>query len=407
MDDTPRMKLGDLKIRNASAGERPFKMADGGGLYLLVNPNGSKLWRLKYRFLGKEKTLAIGPYPEVSLAKARKARDAARELLAEQRDPGEERKARRKEALEERQRTFRQLAALYLERLRRDGRAETTIQKVEWLIGMAASEFGDAPVGNITAPMVLSPLRRLEANGTLETARRLKTTIGAVLRFGIAIGWVDSDPTQALHGAISPPRSKPHAAITDRVELGALLRAIEGFQGQPTTRIAMQLLALLHPRPGELRLARWEEFDLEKRVWTIPAARTKMRRDHRAPLPDSAVALLAQLKAITGFSGLLFPSIRSPKRPISDGTLTAALRRLGYRGDEMTAHGFRATFSTIANESGLWNPDAIERALAHVEKNAVRAAYARGEFWDERVRLADWWAETLQGLQHDSRIALQ
>ena len=210
-----------------------------------------------------------------------------------------------------------------------------------------------------------------------------------------------------MRGALAKPPARNHSAITDPKEFGGLLRAIDGFSGQASNRIGLQLLALLYPRPGELRLAKWEELDLERRVWTIPAERTKMRRPHRIPLPDAAIDLLNELKALNSPGEYLFPSIRTWKKPISDATFTAALRRLGYTGEEATPHGFRATFSTLANESGLWNPDAIERALAHVESNAVRAAYSRSDFWDERVRMADWWSEYLEGLRKGSRIAPQ
>jgi integrase len=247
--------------------------------------------------------------------------------------------------------------------------------------------------------MILDCLRRVEAKGNYETARRLRSKIGAVFRYAVANGAAETDPTYALRGALTTPTVTPRAAILDPVELGGLLRAIDVFHGQVTTRLALQLLAILVQRPGELRRATWAEFDIEGRVWTIPQDRMKMRRPHRVPLPNQAIVLLEALRALTGSGTYLFPSLRSWQRPMSENTLNAALRRIGYSGDEMTAHGFRASFSTLANESGLWNPDAIERALAHVEGNAVRRAYARGEHWEERVRLADWWAGFLDGVR--------
>lgn len=247
--------------------------------------------------------------------------------------------------------------------------------------------------------MVLKCLRKVEAKGNYETARRLRAKIGAVFRYAIANGVAETDPTYALRDALIRPTVTSRAAIIDPKALGGLLRAIDGFEGQMTTRIALRLLALLAQRPGELRHATWEEFDLGNAVWSIPAERMKMRRTHRVPLPDAALALLSELRELTGSGRYLFPSLRSVARPMSENTLNGALRRMGYGGDEMTAHGFRATFSTLANESGLWNPDAIERALAHVEANEVRRAYARGEHWDERVRMADWWAGFLGNAQ--------
>ncbi len=232
--------------------------------------------------------------------------------------------------------------------------------------------------------MVLACLRKVEAKGNYETARRLRAKIGAVFRYAIATGAGETDPTCALRDALIKPQVTPRAAITDPKALGGLLRAIEKFEGQTTTRIALQLLALLAQRPGELRHARWDEFDLVAAVWSIPADRMKMRRPHRVPLPLAALELLEELLSLTGSGSLLFPSLRSSHRPMSENTLNGALRRLRYSGDEMTAHGFRATLSTNANESGLWNPDAIERALAHVEANEVRRAYARGEHWEDR-----------------------
>lgn len=216
--------------------------------------------------------------------------------------------------------------------------------------------------------------------------------IGGVFRYAVANGYADTDPTYALQGALIRPTVTPRAAITDPNALGGLMRAIDAFHGQTTTKIALQLLAILAQRPGELRNAHWSEFDLDAAIWSIPAERMKMRRSHKVPLPAQALALLHELRPLTGSGSFVFPSLVSTARPMSENTLNTALRRMGISADEMTSHGFRATFSTLANESGLWHPDAIERALAHVEGNAVRRAYARGEHWEERIRLADWWA---------------
>jgi len=393
------MALSDLKIRTAQPQAKPYKMLDGGGLYLSVQPNGSKLWRMKYRYLGKEKLLSFGQYPAVGLAKARKKLLEAKEVLADGRDPAADKRAEKERRLESQERTFRALAAKFLEKQKKEGRAASTIRKNGWVLEMANAEFGSEPVASLTAPIILKALKKVEARGVYETARRLKVMIGSVLRYGVALGWIDFEPTPALRGALAKPPAKNHAAITDPRALGGLLRAIDGFSGQASNRIGLKLLALLYPRPGELRFAKWDEFDLERRVWTIPPERTKMRRPHRVPLPEAAIELLKELKVLNSPGDYLFPSIRTWKKPISDATFTAALRRLGYTGDEATPHGFRATFSTLANESGLWNPDAIERALAHVESNAVRAAYSRSDFWEERVRMADWWANLLNELK--------
>ena len=393
------MPLSDIQLRNLKPKAKPYKVGDFDGLYMTVTPTGSRLWHMKYRIAGREKRLSFGAYPAVSLARARQLRDEARSLLAEGGDPGEIKQERKRADRERRGITFASQAEAFIDKARREGKAQATMDKTEWLLGMANDAFGARPITDITPPMILDCLRRVEAKGNYETARRLRSKIGAVFRFAVANGVAETDPTYALRGALIAPTVTPRAAILDPVELGGLLRAIDAFHGQATTRIGLQLLALLVQRPGELRHATWDEFDTDTRIWTIPTARMKMRRPHRVPLADQAITLLEELRYLTGSGTYLFPSLRSWQRPMSENTLNAALRRIGYSSDEMTAHGFRASFSTLANESGLWNPDAIERALAHVEGNAVRRAYARGEHWDERVRLADWWAGYLDKLR--------
>ena len=394
-----KMPLTDIQVRSAKPREKPYKMADGDGLHLLVNPNGSKLWRFKFRVHGREKQLAFGKYGDVSLKSARLKRDEARELLAMGEDPAFVRKQEAAVRAATEERSFSALAAAYLEKKERDGIKAVTIRKNRWLLDMAVADFGDMPAREVKAPLILKTLQREEAKGNLENAKRLKTVIGSVLRFGIALGWLDADPTPGLRGAVATRRTKPHAAITEPVKFGELLCAIDEYDGQPTTKLALKLMALLFPRPGELRQARWSEFDLERRVWAVPEKRMKMGRPHRAPLPADAVALLTELRSFTGNGDFILPALTSNVRPMSENTLNQALRRMGFGRDEHTSHGFRATFATIANESGLWHPDAIERALAHAEKNAVRAAYARSEFWGERVKMADWWAATIGAVQ--------
>ncbi len=389
------MPLSDVQIRNAKPTEKARKLTDGGGLHLMVTSQGSKLWRLAYRFAGKQKTLAIGAYPIVSLEKARQARTAAKKLLAEGVDPGEAKKEEKRKRKLASENTFEAVADEWLRKLRREKRAPTTLVKNEWLLSLALPTLGHRPIAGISSAEVLGVLRRVENRGRLETARRLRGTIGSVFRFAIATACAENDPTVALRGALAAPRVKHRAAVTDRSALGALLRAIDDFEGQPTTRVGLQLMALLFPRPGELRAAQWSEFDLDTAVWTIAAGRTKMRREHRIPLSEQALAILRDQHEITGRGTLVFPSIRSVHRPMSENTLNAALRRLGYSKDEVSAHGFRATASTLLNESGLWVPDVIERQLAHVEGNEVRRAYARGDHWQERVRMMCWWADYL------------
>jgi integrase len=398
------MPLTDIAIRKAKPGASTIKLSDGGGLQLHVHPNGSKYWRLAYRYDGKQKSLSFGVYPEVSLAEARRRRDAARALLREGKDPMVEKRMEKLARAIAAGNTFAAIADELLAKLTREGRAETTLKKTKWLFDFARPLIGERPVAEISAAEVLAVLRKVEVRGRLETARRLRSTIGSVFRYAIATARADNDPTFALRGALTTPKVKPRAAVTDPKAVGALLRSVWAYDGQPGTKAALQLMAYLFPRPGELRLAEWPEFDFEAGVWSIPAQRMKMRRPHRVPLPSQALAILAQLREITGNGRLVFPSVRSLQRPISDNTLNAALRRLGYSQDEATAHGFRATASSLLNESGLWHADAIERQLAHEDADSIRRAYARAEFWDERVRMMRWWADKLDALREGAKV---
>lgn len=402
------MALTDIQIRQAKAEARPYKLFDGGGLHLAVMPTGGKLWRLKYRVAGKEKLLALGAYPAISLATARKQADAARETIAAGGDPALDKrrdKARAKQGADD---TFAAIAAEYVARRKRDGvkgYAPATAAKADWFISLLAPTLGPMPVATIEPADILAALRKLERRGNLESARRCLQFVGQVMRFAVATARLASDPSRDLKGALTAPRVKHHAAILEPVRLGALLRSIDGYEGDAMTRLALQLAPHVFVRPGELRQARWDEFDLEEAIWIIPAEKTKMRRPHALPLSRQALAILAVLHGITGADGgFLFPSLRSRARPMSDNTLNAALRRLGYSGEEMTAHGFRATASTLLNESGKWHPDAIERALAHGHSDAVRGAYARGQHWDERVKMAQWWSDYLDQLREGGAV---
>jgi integrase len=392
------MPLTDLVCRKTKPCDSLKKYSDMHGLQLWIFPNGSKLWRYAYRFDGKQKLIAVGRYPQVSLHDARAEREKARESLRQGRDPSHVRAVARLENSFAEDK-FALVAAEYLEKLRREGRSRSTLKKVEWLLGFATGPLGSYGMREIRPVEVLAVLRGVEGRGRYETARRLRSTIGAVFRYAIATARADTDPTEHLIGALTTRTSKPRAAITATRPFGALLRAIDGFDGQPETRIALQLMALLFPRPGELRMAEWKEFDWEEKVWEIPAQRMKMRRPHRVPLAPQAIARLTELHALSGSGALLFSSTRSPDRPISDNTLNAALRRLGYSTDDATAHGFRASASTLLNESRLWNPDVIERQLAHQEANDVRRVYDRSDHWDERVKLMTWWANYLDTLR--------
>jgi integrase len=398
------MALTDLAIRNAKPSSKPQKLSDGGSLHLLVTPAGGKLWRFNYRFLGKQKTVSLGPYPEVTLAMARERLLDSKKLLASGRDPAVQARLAKIARAMTAANTFNAVADEYLEKYENEGRAEATIIKARWLIDFARDGIGLRPISEIKPIEVLSVLRKVERRGRLDTARRLRSTISCVFRYAIATGRAEQDPTYPLRGALRAPRSTPRAAITSPEALGGLLRAIDGHDGQITTKAALQLMALLFPRPGELRHAEWHEFDLDIAIWTIPAEHAKMRRPHRVPLSRQALLILRKLKGVTGYGPLVFHSVRNSREPISENTLNAALRCLGYSKDEMTAHGFRATASTLLNESGRWNQDAIERQLAHVERNDVRRAYARGEYWDERVAMAQAWADYLDELRDRAKL---
>ncbi|MCW5704913.1 MAG: integrase arm-type DNA-binding domain-containing protein [Bradyrhizobium sp.] len=392
------MKLSDTACRNAKASDKLRKLSDGGGLQLWVQPTGAKLWRLAYRLHGKQRLLAIGTYPVISLVEARRIRENSKRDLAAGIDPSQ-RKRTEKLQLASGITTFQSVAEEYVAKQKREGRASNTIDKIEWLLSFAYPHIGRSTLKQISSADILTVLQKVEQRGRFDTARRLRSTIGRVFRFGIATARADNDPTVALQGALTAPVVKSRAAITDPKAFGGMLRAIDGFDGQPTTQAALKLMALLFPRPGELRLAEWSEFDFQKQIWTIPENRMKMRRPHRSPLSQQASNILQALHLITGGGKLVFPSVRSVQRPISENTLNAALRRLGYSKEEATAHGFRASASTLLNESGKWHYDAIERQLAHLDQNDVRRAYARGEHWDERVQMMQWWADHIDELK--------
>ncbi|WP_062344402.1 integrase arm-type DNA-binding domain-containing protein [Novosphingobium sp. CCH12-A3] len=401
------MPLTDVAIRNAKPRSKPYKLGDSLGLFLLVQPAGGKLWRLKYRVDGKEKKLSIGSYPEVGLAEARRRRDDARELLSSGKDPSREKKRKKVQAHIQAETTFAAIAAEFCEKRRRDGQkawAPATATRSEYLLSLLKGSIGKLPIADIEPVDVLSAVRKIEGKGKLESARRTLQLASAVFRYAVATARLSSDPTRDLRGGLTAPTVTHYGAIIDPVRVGELLRAIDGYEGQPITKLAMQLAPHVFVRPGELRHAEWAEFDLKGALWTIPASKTKMRKDHLVPLSRQAISLLEDTRTLTGPDGFVFPSIRSRKRPMSDNTINAGLRRLGYATNEMTAHGFRAMASTLLNESGKWHPDAIERALAHGDSDKVRAAYHRGAHWKERVAMAQWWSDYLDQLRAGAQI---
>lgn len=398
------MALSDTAIYKAKPGTKERKLADGKGLYLLLKPNGSKLWRLKYRFAGKERKLAIGQYPEVGVKDARTKAEEARKLIAAGYDPGVAKKEAALAASISAANTFKAVADEFIQKLEREGRAEATLIKARWLLKLLEPAIGRRPVAEITPHELLAVLKKVERKDLLETGRRLRSFASRVFRYAVATARADRDPAQLLIGALTTPTVTHHAAITDPKRLGELLRAIEGYSGEPTTQIALRLTPHVFQRPGEVRQAEWTEIDFGKAVWTIPAKRMKMRADHHVPLSRQALALLHEIQAITGDRRYVFPSVRSASRPMSENSINAALRRMDFSGKEMTAHGFRTTASSLLNESDKWNPDAIERALAHKDGNVVRGYYNRSPYWDERVRMAQWWSDHLDTLRDGAEI---
>jgi integrase len=401
------MALTDVAIKNAKSHEKPYKMGDAGGLFLLVQPSGGKLWRLKYRVDGREKKLAIGPYPEISLAEARRRRDDARTLIVTGKDPSREKQRDKVRSRAQAESTFAAITKEYCAKRKRDGDkawAAATATRSEYLLSLLDSSIGRVAIAEIKPPDVLAAVRKIEDKGRRESARRTLQLASAVFRYAVATGRLASDPTRDLRGALTAPTVKHYAAITDPKRVGEMLRAIDGYVGLGLTKLALQLAPHVFVRPGELRHAEWSEIDLDGALWVIPAEKMKMRKAHHVPLSQQAVAVLRDVKAVTGPAGFVFPGMRSRARPMSENTLNAALRRLGYTSEEMTSHGFRALASTLLNESGRWHPDAIERALAHSDKDKVRAAYHRGQHWKERVEMAQWWSEYLEQLRKGADI---
>lgn len=401
------MALTDVAIRNAKPGAMPMKMADGGGMFLLVTPAGGKLWRLKYRIDGREKLLAIGAYPEISLGDARKRREEARSLIAQGKDPSREKQRDKARARIQAADTFTAIAKEYAAKRKRDGEkgwAPATAIRSEYLLSLLDPTIGRLAIAEIEPADILTAIRKIEGKGNLESARRTLQLASMVFRYAVATARLRSDPTRDLRGALTAPTVTHYGAITDPKRVGELLRAIDGYEGQGLTKLAMQIAPHVFVRPGELRHAEWSELDLDGALWIIPAGKMKMRKAHHVPLSRQAVDLFREVQAVTGPAGYVFPSIRSRSRPMSGNTVNAALRRLGYATDEMTAHGFRAMASTLLNESGKWHPDAIERALAHGDTDKVRAAYHRGAHWKEREAMAQWWSDYLDQLRKGADI---
>lgn len=413
--------LTDAKIKATKPTEKPYKLADGGGLYLLVNPDGSRWWRVKYRYGGKEKSLSVGVYRpgqpgHVGAKDARDSLDAIKRQLRDGIDPGAARKADKQARIDREEGSF--------ERVAREWCAKQT---PTWSTGYAEKELrqlvlhvfpaiGERPVKELTARDLLHVLQKIETKGRAETAHRVRRSLSAIMRYAILTHRADNDPSAALKGALAPVTNVHFAAITDPKKVGELLRAIRAYEGSAVTRAALQLSALTFARPGELRAARWEEFTFDLAdppkgrkpehadpQWRIPAERMKARKQHLVPLATQAIAILRDLHAVTGPEGYLFPSVRSPSRCMSENTVNAALRGMGYAQDEMTGHGFRHMASTLLHERG-YRSEWIERQLAHIDTNAVRARYNYAEHLAERRTMMQEWADYLDGLASGAKV---
>lgn len=393
-------KLTDTKCRATKPCAKDYKLSDGNGLYLLVTKHGSRLWKWKYRYNGVEKKLSLGSYPDVSIKQARDAVAQQRALLAMNADPSTEKRMRRLQAQFATATTFKAVGEEYIAKMEKEGRAAATIRKARWMFGLLLPYLGTRPISEIKPFEVLRVLKDLADKDHLETARKVRALAGRIFRFAIATARAEHDPCSALREAIPAPQVKSHAALLDDAEIGGLMRAIRSYKGDPITRLATEFSAHVFQRPGEIRQAHWSEIDLENAVWTIPAERMKMRQSHRVPLSSRAVEILQEVFEMTGAGKYVFPSQRTKHRPMSENTVNAALRRMGYTSDEMTAHGFRSMASTQLNESGEFSYDAIERSLAHRDNNAIRGIYDRGLRWDERVRMHQWWSERLHALEN-------
>ncbi len=403
------MPLNDRVLRTSKPRERLYKLADGGGLYVEVPPSGALRWRWKYRFGGKEKRLSFGVFPEVGLKAARELRDAARRQLAAGIDPGEARKAGK--AAQAGAESFEAVAREWHARFAPTWVASHGDRIMRRLEKDIFPWLGKRPIADIKAPELLAVLRRIESRGAQETAHRAMQNCGQLFRYAVATGRAERDPTGDLRGALPPTKEKHHASIREPKRIGELLRAIDGYEGSFVTKCALRLAPLVFVRPGELRRAEWSEFDLGKGEWRIPGERMKMREQHLVPLSRQAVVVLRELEPLTN-RGIeakpnapryVFPGAQSRERPMSENAVLAALRRMGYAKDEMTGHGFRSMASTLLHEQG-WNHQAIERQLAHAERNAVSAAYNFAEHLPERRKMMQAWADYLDALRKGAEV---
>jgi integrase len=401
-------KLTALSAQKAKPASKPYRMFDGGGLYLEVMPSPSRAryWRLKYRYGGKEKRLALGVFPEVTLTEARERRDQARKQLREGTDPGAARRAAVSAARDAVANSFKAIASEWLTKQSKELKP-TTLEKVTASLNAWVFPWlGQRPIAEITTREFHDAvLRRIVLAGKIETAQRVKQRCSQVFQYAIVTGRSEQNPAAGLRGVIPSVKSRSHSAITEPARVGELLRAIDGYNGYFVTSCALRLAPYLFVRPGELRRAEWSEIDLDGGQWSIPAEKMKMEAPHIVPLAQQAISILRDLKPLTGADRYVFPGLHNRARPMSENAINLALRRLGYAGSEMVGHGFRSMASTLLNEQG-WPPDVIERQLAHSERNEVRRAYNRAKHLPDRKKMMQQWADYLDGLKAGVRIGM-
>ncbi|MHB8093064.1 MAG: tyrosine-type recombinase/integrase [Syntrophales bacterium] len=390
--------LNEMKVRNAKVKPKEYQIFDGGGLYLLVTPSGGKLWRLKYRFNDKESRLSFGAYPEVTLADARQRREDARRLLANGVDPAAVKKAQKQAQTEETE-TFEVIAREWHEKFTPSWTPGHALKLLRALERDVFPWAGALPIKELKAPELLSILRRIESRGVLETAKRVRGLVGQVMRYAVATGRAERNPSADLIGAIPTPPEKHYAALTEPKDVADLLRAIDGYKGGLIVKSALRIVPMLMVRPGELRHAEWSEINLNEAVWNIPAEKMKMKQAHIVPLSKQAVEILNEIYPVTGNGKFVFPSIRSTARPMSENTINATLRAIGYEGERMTGHGFRAMARTILDEVLNVRPDLIEAQLAHAVSDPLGRAYNRTHHLPERTKMMQTWADYLDGLK--------
>lgn len=396
-------KLTAITIKQAKPKEKNYKLFDGGGLFLLVRKDGSKYWRLKYRYGGKEKLLAIGVYPDISLSDAREKRSKAKKQLMDGIDPSAFKQAQKLSRLEAAENSFEAIGIEWYLKTQHEW-SEVHKTKVEWMLTKNLYPWlGKRPISEITPPELLKTLRRIESRGALETAKRVKQIAGKVFRYAVATGRAERDPSQDLKDALAKPVKKHLAAITEPKQVGTLLLALDGYEGTLPVKTALILAPMLFVRPGELRHAEWSEIDLEAKQWVIPKEKMKTRTEHLVPLCQQAIDALIELHPLTGHGKYVFPSARSTKRPMSNNAVLGAMRRMGIDKEEMSGHGFRAMARTILDQDLKFRADIIEHQLAHAVKDPNGRAYNRTSFIKERTEMMQKWADYLDSLREQAR----